>query len=622
MNLPRWSIWLIDTGIVAFSIILAHLLRFNFEVSNIDYFHFWHGPFILWVLRVLSFFVFKTYTGIIFHTGIEDARRIFLALASISVIWAFILNPLSYLWTEHYLLPFSILIIELLVSVFSMAAYRALFKIIYIESINQDKEVKRVFIYGAGSAGVTVKQVLDRDMATNYDVIAFIDDNESLQKKRLLGVEILSGKNLENLLAEKRPDMLIFSTFSIPPERKQEVVEWCLQHQVQLLNVPPVDRWINGELSFRQIREIRIEDLLEREPIQLDEANISAHIKGKTVLISGAAGSIGSEIVRQCLHFHPRRLLLLDQAETPLHELDLELNNQHHFAQYEIILGDVRNDDRMRRLFEVFKPEVVYHAAAYKHVPMMEHNPSEAILTNVKGTKVIADLAVEYEVEKFVLVSTDKAVNPSSIMGASKRIAEIYVQSLDRHLQKENTNHTRFITTRFGNVLGSNGSVIPLFKKQIASGGPVTVTHPEMTRFFMTIPEACQLVMEAAAMGQGGEIFVFDMGRSIRILDLAKRMVRLSGLELGKDIHIVFTGLRPGEKLYEELLNQAETTMPTHHQKILIAKVREYAYPLVEERVAQLVGLFGHQDNEAMVKLLKTMVPEFKSNNSVFEQLD
>ncbi|MEO1712617.1 MAG: nucleoside-diphosphate sugar epimerase/dehydratase, partial [Bacteroidota bacterium] len=408
---------------------------------------------------------------------------------------------------------------------------------------------------------------------------------------------------------------------TVGADRRQSVVEVCLEHQVKVLNIPPVSQWINGELSFSQIRKVRIEDLLERDPIQLDQAEIEAQIRGKAVLITGAAGSIGSELVRQVIQYHPKCLVLLDQAETPLYEIELSLRSKYHFSNFEIILGDVRNQWSMQRIFDQHRPDVIYHAAAYKHVPMMENHPSEAILTNVYGTKVLADLAQKYESKKFVLVSTDKAVNPSSVMGASKRIAEIYVQSLDRSLAQEKKS-PKFVTTRFGNVLGSNGSVIPLFKKQIRAGGPITITHPEMTRYFMTIPEACQLVMEAGAMGKGGEIFVFDMGKSIKILDLAKRMIRLSGLELGKDIHITFTGLRPGEKLYEELLNQAETTLPTHHKKIMIAKVREYPFTEVAGKIDALLELIKEQNEERTVRAVKALVPEFKSQNSIYEKFD
>lgn len=621
MNLSRWGIFLIDLGIVGSAIVLAHLLRFNFEVSKIYYHHIQWGSAILLAIRTVSFWMFKTYSGIIFHTGLEDAKRIFLALASGSLLLALILNPLAFWQTEHYFLPYSVLIIEFALSIFGMTAYRALIKVLYLEFTNFRKEKQQVIIFGAGSGGVLVKQVLDRDMGAHFTVSAFVDDDDSLRKKRLLGVEIFPSDKLPRLLLSIQPQLFIFSTLNIPAEKRQEIVERCLQHNVKVLHVPPVDKWINGELSFRQIREIRIEDLLERAPIQLDTENIDQQIRDRVVLVTGAAGSIGSELARQAIRYHPRKLILLDQAETPLHELELEMRNTYQFPHFEVVVADVRNPDRMRRVFEAFHPNWVFHAAAYKHVPMMENNPSEALLTNVKGTQVTADLANAFGVEKFVLVSTDKAVNPSSIMGATKRAAEIYVQALDRHLHR-NGGGTRFITTRFGNVLGSNGSVIPLFKRQIAAGGPVTVTHPEMTRYFMTIPEACQLVMEAAAMGKGGEIFVFDMGKSIRILDLAKRMIRLSGLEPGKDIPIVYSGLRPGEKLYEELLNDSETHLPTHHAKIMIAQVPEYTYESVCEKINRMVDLFSGQNNEDMVRCLKDLIPEYKSLNSAYEQLD
>ena len=379
--------------------------------------------------------------------------------------------------------------------------------------------------------------------------------------------------------------------------------------------MPPVAKWINGELSFNQIKTIHIEELLEREPIQLNNASINQQLNHKTILITGAAGSIGAELARQCAKFNPKLLVLLDQAESPLHELNLEFAEQHT-CPFEVVIGDVRNADRMRNVFNTFKPQLVFHAAAYKHVPMMENNPSESILTNILGTKVVADLAVEFGVEKLVMVSTDKAVNPTNVMGASKRIAEIYTQSLSK------TSSTKFITTRFGNVLGSNGSVIPRFKKQIETGGPITITHPDITRFFMTIPEACQLVLEAGCMGQGGEIFVFDMGKPVKIIDLARKMIKLSGLKENTDIKITFTGLRPGEKLYEELLSSTENALPTHHQQILIGKVREYKFSVVTQFINELILLFNTQDNVKIVTKMKEIVPEFVSNNSVFQTLD
>lgn len=624
-QISRWGILIIDIGIIVFSLILAHLLRFNFNIPTTeDYDNLLYGTPVMIVVRVLSFFIFKTYAGIILHTSIEDAQRIFWAVLSGSILMATLGNLGFYYTTGHFALPYSILIIDFLVSIFMLTAYRALVKILYIEFRNGKKDKKFVAVYGAGETGITTKTALERDMGNKFSVNAFFDNNSNYRKKRLLGVPIYAGKFLERYLIANHPQLLVIADNNLSTDKKQEIIELCLKYNVKVRNVPPVEKWVNGELSLQQIKEIRIDDLLERDPIQLDWENIENQLKNKTILITGAAGSIGSEIARQVLRFHPKLLVLLDQAETPLYELNIELNNTFPHLKHEVVIGDIRKHERMRKVFKSFQPDIVYHAAAYKHVPLMEDNPSEAILTNVGGTSILADLSTEFRVEKFVFVSTDKAVNPTNIMGASKRMAEIYVQSLNES-QKNNAiakTFTKFITTRFGNVLGSNGSVIPLFKRQIVSGGPVTVTHPEMTRYFMTIPEACQLVLEAGCMGQGGEIYVFDMGKSIKILDLAKRMIRLSGLELEKDIQITFTGLRPGEKLYEELLNPAETSLSTHHQKIMIATVREYDFEKVKTVVTELTHLFGQQNNNELVKILKKYIPEYKSNNSIFEELD
>ena len=620
LNLPRWGILLIDLSICFFALMLANLLRFNFDLAAIEYkFFFWGAP-VLLSLRLIAFFYFKTYAGIIFQTSIEDAQRILGAILTSTLALA-LFSLLSYSAFNAFILPYSILIIEFLISIFLLTSYRALVKVLYLEITNSKKEKKQVAIYGADSAAVLTKQTLDRDRGTNYQVVAFLDNSPDLQDKRLQGVPIFKTQQLPRLLLSANLDVLIISSLQLSADEKQDIAERCLQHNIKVLHVPPMEKWINGELSFRQIRELRIEDLLQRAPIQLDSQKIEAQLRDKTILITGAAGSIGSEIARQVIRFRPKALILVDQAETPLHNLELEFKTIYQFQNYKIIIGDVRNESRMEQILDQFRPDFIYHAAAYKHVPMMENHPGEAIRTNLLGTKILADLAVKYHCKKFVLVSTDKAVNPTNIMGATKRLAEIYVQSLDRHLQKNNFK-TQFITTRFGNVLGSNGSVIPLFKKQIAQGGPLTVTHPDMSRFFMTIPEACQLVLEAGMMGKGGEIFVFDMGQSIKIVDLARRMIKLSGLEEGKDIAIVFTGLRPGEKLYEELLNAKETSIVTHHPKILIAKVREYDFLAIKKSTLQLVLLLEEGNIEALVKTLKQLIPEYKSNNSIFESLD
>ncbi|HOT89820.1 MAG TPA: nucleoside-diphosphate sugar epimerase/dehydratase, partial [Bacteroidales bacterium] len=471
-------------------------------------------------------------------------------------------------------------------------------------------------IYGAGESGIITKRALDRDAGMKYKVIAFIDDDPKKTVMTMEGMPIYNSDKLENLLKTKTIAHVIISIQKLHSLKKKEISELCLQYNTKVLVVPPVNKWINGALSFKQIKKINIDDLLGRDVIKLDEKELFSQLSNKTVLITGAAGSIGSEIARQITSFSPKKIILLDQAETPLFHIDLEMQEKFKNANYEIVLGDIRNKERMERIFANFKPDHVYHAAAYKHVPMMENNPSESILTNVEGTKILADLSIRFEVEKFVMISTDKAVNPTSIMGASKRIAEIYTQSLNQ------LNKTKFITTRFGNVLGSSGSVIPLFKEQIEKGGPITITDPNITRYFMTIPEACRLVLEAGAIGKGGEIFIFDMGKSVKIVDLAKKMIQLSGLTLGKDIQITYVGLRPGEKLYEELLNNKENTLPTHHPQIMIAKVVEWDLTKISNDLNELIELFISQNNTRIVKKMKEMIPEFISNNSVYAELD
>mgnify|MGYP000037964826 FL=1 len=478
---------------------------------------------------------------------------------------------------------------------------------------------KNVIIYGAGEAGFATKRVLDHDISSKIRVVAYIDDNPRKESKVVDGVRIYAYEDLDQLLKMYDIDEIIISTFSVPASRRSHLIETCLDQNITILTVPPLDKWINGQFSTRQLQTIRIEQLLERDPIKLNQEQLDKQITGKRVLVTGGAGSIGSEIVRQLLNFNPATIVVCDQAETPLHELELELKATNKNTKLIFFLGDVRNKARMMELFETFRPQIVYHAAAYKHVPMMELSPAEALLTNVGGTRLIADLSLQFKAQRFVMVSTDKAVNPTNVMGASKRLAEIYVQSLSRREGIE----TRFITTRFGNVLGSNGSVVLRFKDQIAKGGPVTVTHPNIIRYFMTIPEASQLVLEAGAMGEGGEIFVFDMGKPVPIVDLARKMIRLSGLVPNIDIEIKYTGLRPGEKLYEELLSDAENTISTHHDKILIAKIREEKIEGLETHFEELFTYAGQAGQSmAMVSKMKELVPEFVSNNSVFEQLD
>lgn len=548
------------------------------------------------------------------HTSSRDALRIFYANLSgtlvvfmINLIWLYSLN--------YFVFPTSVIIIDLLVYTFLMVSARVLIKSIYLEYKNPYKNKKYILIYGAGEAGIITKRTLDKDASSQYKVVGFIDDDENKQGKRIENIMIYSPDDLVELVKDKNIDAIVISIQNLPIPKKKEIAEQALNLGIQVLYVPPVSKWINGQLNTHQIKSIAIEDLLEREPINLNNPKIKEELQGKVILITGAAGSIGSELSRQCAYYNPKYLVLLDIAETSLYDLELEMREKFPHLAFETVIGDIRNINRMKRAFEHFRPDIVFHAAAYKHVPVMEENPSEAILNNVLGTKNVADLSDQFSVKKMVLISTDKAVNPTNVMGASKRIAEIYIQSKNKH------SSTKYITTRFGNVLGSNGSVIVRFKRQIENGGPITITHPEITRFFMTIPESCQLVLEAASMGNGGEIFVFDMGKPVKILDLARKMIRLSGLK-EEHIKIEYIGLRPGEKLYEEVLADAEKTIPTHHPKILIARVREYAFDDVKQKIDQLILSFDTQDNFEIVRQMKAIVPEFSSNNSIYEKLD
>lgn len=615
-NTPRWIIFSIDISICLCSLVLSYLVRFNFLIPKVEIESFPVVFSYVIFIRAISFYISKTYQGIVRYTSSKDGQRIFVVITAGSLCFL-LSNIITYNFINlKFIIPFSIIIIDYLATNFMMISWRIIFKAMYFELTNPTKEKTSVIIFGAGEAGMITKRTLDRDAGTKYKVLAFIDDAKQLENKMLEGVSIYGFGKLPELLKNNNVAHVIISVQNLSGNRKQEIVDACLNTNTKILNVPPVSTWINGELSFKQIKKIKIDDLLEREPIKLDEQNLQKQIKGKVVLITGAAGSIGSELARQITKYYPSKLILLDQAESPLYELEMELNDKFHIRSFEVVIGDIRNKERMKNIFKTFCPNVVFHAAAYKHVPLMENNPSEAILTNALGTKIIADFAVEYKAEAFILVSTDKAVNPTNVMGASKRVAEIYVQSLDK------VSSTKFITTRFGNVLDSNGSVIRRFRKQIEKGGPVTITHPEITRYFMTIPEACQLVLEAGVMGKGGEIFIFDMGKTVKINDLAKKMIKLSGLILGKDIQIVYTGLRPGEKLYEELLSDKENTIPTHHLQIMIAKVKEYDFKLISREISELIDLFGIQKNVDIVSKLKSLVPEFKSNNSEYEVLD
>lgn len=616
-NVPRWVIFFIDLGISLFSLGLAYLIRFEFlsiPQHEIDILLVALPAFI--GIRALTFLVFRTHRGIIRYTGARDVRRIFVAVA-FGTIMFFILSPIrQQLYDGFFFLPLSILIIEFMNTLFFMVSLRMAVKVFFLEGKKRNIPQKSVVIFGAGESGIITKRTLDRETQTAYKILAFVDDDPSKKGMSVEGTMIHPTDKLPDLLENKEVDQLIISIQNPNPSQRRKVIDVAMAAGVDVLNVPPVSNWIGGQLSSGQIRKVRIEDLLGRDQIELDNKAIESTVNNKVLLVTGAAGSIGSGLVRALMQYNPKLIILLDQAESPLYELENELHRLDSGIPFESVMGDVTNQERMERLFDALRPQVVFHAAAYKHVPLMEMNPTEAVRTNVLGTRVLVDLSRKYKIEKFVMVSTDKAVNPTSVMGASKRIAEMYAQSANMK------GPTIFVTTRFGNVLGSNGSVIPLFRKQIEQGGPVTVTHPEVTRYFMTIPEACNLVLEAGGMGRGGEIFIFDMGESVLIKDLAEKMIRLSGLTPGVDIEIKYTGLRPGEKLYEELLNQSETTIATHHPKILKAKVLEMEFDVLVPHINALVDACMRQDNTMLVKNMKALVPEFISNNSEYTLLD
>ncbi|WP_346089314.1 nucleoside-diphosphate sugar epimerase/dehydratase [Sphingobacterium ginsenosidimutans] len=620
---PRWIIFLLDIFSVSIAYLLANVIYYDFNFDfllDIDF----SIRYILFIsVCSLSFYLFKMYTGIIRYTSAIDSIRI-LSTIVFSVFMLLIIKLIIQANEIERNIPTALIIFFALFSFLILTVYRTIIKIFFLYTKKVNGTRKKTLIYGAGDLGIAVKRTLDHDVRSKNAIIGFLDDNDQKINKVIDGTKIYSSKKFNHLINTLNVEEVIIASHNIPSERKNEITDIALERNVSILTLPPVKKIMNGDLNPNQIQKIKIEDLLERDPIKINDDHILNQTKGKRILVTGAAGSIGSEIASQLGKYEPQMIILCDQAESPLHNLQLDLQDEFPNQVYHTYIADIRSTKRMRLLFETFKPHYVYHAAAYKHVPMMENHPLEAVQTNVMGTKNLADLAVEFLVEKFVFVSTDKAVNPTNIMGATKRIAEIYVQALNNHLESLSNRevNTKFITTRFGNVLGSNGSVIPRFRDQIQKGGPVTVTHPEITRYFMTIPEACRLVLEAGAMGQGGEIFVFDMGKSVKIVELAKKMIRLSGFKPNEDIEIKFTGLRPGEKLYEELLNDLENTLPTHHEKIMIAKVRENNYNIVSLKLAELKLRLATQNKNEVVYQMKLIVPEFKSKNSIYEQLD
>jgi FlaA1/EpsC-like NDP-sugar epimerase len=614
---PRWIIFVIDLGVTTTALLLAFIVKQNLTLVGVNWESLFTTVAIMLIVNAFVFTTIKTYAGIVRYTGMQDALRIAVSVFASSVV-LYLISIISSPIQNDLVLNNVVIIVYATFSFLALLTYRVAIKFGFAYLRSYKMKRKTVVIFGAGEAGVATKRVLEHDGQNHISILAFVDDDRKKTKKALDGARIISFNDLAALAAEEPIDELIIASFTISAKRKNELVDFCLNHDIKVLVVPAYSNWTEGSFSSRQLRSINIEELLERDPIHINNNQIRAQIKGKRVLVTGAAGSIGSEIVRQLMHYSPEIVVLCDQAETPLHTLELELQETGKSVNCISYLASITNEARMRQLFISFKPHYVYHAAAYKHVPMMELCPTEAVRNNVLGTQLIANLANEYGVERFVMVSTDKAVNPTNVMGASKRLAEIYVQGLSKH----HTN-TKYITTRFGNVLGSNGSVINRFKQQIEKGGPITVTHPNITRYFMTIPEACQLVLEAGSMGNGGEIFVFDMGQPVAIADLAKKMIRLYGLIPNIDIDIVYSGLRPGEKLYEELLNDGENTGNTYHDKIMIAKVREVEFVEVSKHFNELVTLVSSEESDMyLVAKMKEMVPEFVSNNSVFEKLD
>lgn len=617
--LPIWMILVIDVCVISLSFLLAYTLRYDFSKQVFDSASMWRSMGLAIAVNLVFFKVFRTYSSVLRLSSFVDIARILVALFVSYIVVALICIVMP-LVTDIKFASVSVVLMAFIINFALMASSRVIVKIMFETMRAGGSSQTNIFIYGAKEAGVNIAKSLRVSLRERFRLRGFIADEPDLYDKLIMGVRVFpNDEKLFDILAEKRVKTIIVSPSKQHELKKEENLDRFLKHNIKLLAAPPLSEWNQRGLESGDIKEIQIEDLLQRDPIQMDMKKVASHLEGKRVMITGAAGSIGSEIMRQVATFNPYKLILIDQAETPLHDIRLELIDKWRNLDAETIVADIANPTRMESIFKEFRPQYVFHAAAYKHVPMMEDNVSESIQTNVAGTRILADLAVKYETEKFVMISTDKAVNPTNVMGCSKRICEIYVQSLAKKLQKEGSHVTQFITTRFGNVLGSNGSVIPRFKDQIKHGGPVTVTHPEIIRYFMTIPEACRLVLEAGSMGNGGEIYIFDMGKPVKIVDLAKRMISLSGRT---DIKIEFTGLRHGEKLYEELLNVKELTKPTYHEKIMIATVREYDYDEVKHRIQHLIDISYTYDQMKVVAAMKELVPEFISKNSRFEELD
>ncbi len=612
-SVPRWMLFIHDTFAVFIAFLLAYLLRFNlapgsFEMNQAVI----HGLIALFVYTVFML-TFHSYAGLIRHTTLTDVSVVFVSTsASAMVLVLFSLGARYFKLPGILIIPVSILLIHYVLITVYLFFMRIGVKMLFRFATHSVKSsTTRVIIYGAGEMGFIVKRVLLSDPRGGFNVMGFIDDNKQLQGKKINGIQVYGPEIFSSgFVIKHKIQNLILAIRDLPSSKKSDIIKKAIDFNVEVLETPAIEKWLNGQLEVRQLQKVQLEDLLGRDPIILDMELIRKGLAKKTILVTGAAGSIGSEIVRQLSRFVTHNIILVDQAETPMFHLENELRKSYSHMKFKSQLADITNPEKMELIFQKYHPEIVFHAAAYKHVPLMEENPHEALRVNVGGTRLMIELSVKYDVRKFVMISSDKSVNPTNIMGASKKVCEMLVQT---KAMKDGVK-TQFVITRFGNVLGSNGSVIPLFKKQIEEGGPVTVTHPDIVRYFMTIPEACQLVLEAGFMGKGGEIFVFDMGKPVKIADLAVNMIRLSGLEPGKDIKIEYTGLRPGEKLFEELLSKKEEILPTHHEKIKVAKVDKNDYKTeVLKVITSLKNIYGLSEQEVF-EFFEMLVPEYKSS--------
>ena len=627
--LPRWFVLFLDTILCVAAFYIAYALSiklyyFRFPMQEIAM----ETRMLIAVgSQIVCFWIFHTYSGILRYSSYVDIVKLLMSIG-LNLVFLFAIHYVCYFFFGEGIFLRAGLLVYGVVAFLLLLSVRLVVKTVYDYLIVHSGQVIPVVVYGTQSAGVSIAKMIRSASDSKYRLVGFLGDSQSVNDKFIFGMPVASTvdkRKLLRFLIQKKVKAVIVSPFKMKEIDPTHDLDFFLENNIEILTIPSMNEWNEGDKLVdvsKDLKNIQIEELLNRRPIEIDKKHIVEQIRGKVVMVTGAAGSIGSEIVRQLIHYNPQLLVLYDNAETPLHNLKLELEELQTKCLFVTCIGDVRNLKRSEYVMESYRPDIIYHAAAYKHVPMMEDAPSECVVANVSGTKNMADLAVKYGVQTFVMVSTDKAVNPTNVMGASKRIAEIYVQSLFKKLHENNPSATKFITTRFGNVLGSNGSVIPLFKHQIEKGGPITVTHPDIIRYFMTIPEACQLVLEAGSMGNGGEIFIFDMGQPVKIVDLARKMIRLAGYKPDVDIQISYTGLRPGEKLYEELLNVKEATQPTYHEKIMIAKVREYDFNEIENEIAELLKFNKLYKNYMVVSKMKEIVPEYISKNSQYERLD